>query len=291
MNLFGLSPGELILIMLVAMIVIGPEKLPETAASVGKWIREFRRVTSELTQQFAEDNPFTEIQRALSFTDEPIGPTTAYTPLETTPASNNVPLVDSSTAISQPAPPVVSLPRRTDYFDRPSYYSAIDDSWVHGALNGYEARFSKNGGAVLPPIADEWTHGVAVAPPVVEEAPVESIDSAVVLEQTDVTMVGEEVVSPVDATVSSDGTNAILGPTASSVEEGSESTPLDVDKPVESNVESEVVDAQPGDAQPETNGVGHLNGATVPEATNSSPGSSKVNSEGVTVGVSEERSP
>ena len=56
MNLFGLSPGELILIALVAMIVLGPEKLPETAASVGRWIREFRRVTQELTEQFADES-------------------------------------------------------------------------------------------------------------------------------------------------------------------------------------------------------------------------------------------
>jgi sec-independent protein translocase protein TatB len=252
LNLFGLSPGELILIMLVAMIVIGPEKLPETAASVGKWIREFRRVTTELTQQFAEDNPFTEIQRALSFTDEPIAQTAAYTPLETTPASNNVPMVDSATAISQPAPPALSPPRRTDYFDHPSYYAAIDDSWAHGALNGYAARFAKNGAAGLPPIADEWTHGVAVPPPVVEEDLIESIDSAVVPEQTDVGMVGEEVISPVD---------------------------------------SDVVDAELPNGQPETNGVGHLNGITVPEATNSSSASAEVSSEGVPVGVTEERSP
>ena len=57
MNFFGLSPGELLLILMLAMIVLGPEKLPEVAGSIGKWIAEFRRATQELIDRSASSSP------------------------------------------------------------------------------------------------------------------------------------------------------------------------------------------------------------------------------------------
>src|SRR5262249_36583576 len=97
-------------------------------------------------------------------------PAPTFTPIETTPAANSVAVAEPSAPASTPAPAVVSPPRTTDYFRRPMYYSAIDDSWAHGSLGGYEARFSANGGS-LPPIADEWSHGVAVFVPTVTVEP------------------------------------------------------------------------------------------------------------------------
>ncbi|HET9614746.1 MAG TPA: twin-arginine translocase TatA/TatE family subunit [Candidatus Limnocylindrales bacterium] len=49
----GLSPAHLILILVVALLVIGPGKLPETGAAVGRAMREFRRAVdgaSDLTE-------------------------------------------------------------------------------------------------------------------------------------------------------------------------------------------------------------------------------------------------
>jgi sec-independent protein translocase protein TatA len=39
----GLSPAHLILILAVALIVVGPGRLPETGAALGKALREFRQ--------------------------------------------------------------------------------------------------------------------------------------------------------------------------------------------------------------------------------------------------------
>lgn len=52
MNFLGLGPGELFLVMLLALIVFGPGKLPEIGRGLGKAIGEFRRATSEITQEF-----------------------------------------------------------------------------------------------------------------------------------------------------------------------------------------------------------------------------------------------
>lgn len=43
MEIFGMGFGEILLIALVALIVLGPERLPEAARTVGKGIAEVRR--------------------------------------------------------------------------------------------------------------------------------------------------------------------------------------------------------------------------------------------------------
>jgi TatA/E family protein of Tat protein translocase len=52
MNVFGLGPLEVLLIVVLALIVFGPAKLPEIMGQVGKAIADFRRATSELSGEF-----------------------------------------------------------------------------------------------------------------------------------------------------------------------------------------------------------------------------------------------
>lgn len=50
--MFGIGYQELIVIMVVALVVVGPQRLPEMAGQVGKWVRDFRRMTADLTGEF-----------------------------------------------------------------------------------------------------------------------------------------------------------------------------------------------------------------------------------------------
>lgn len=43
----SLSPMHLIIVLVIALLVIGPGKLPEVGAALGNSIREFRRATTE----------------------------------------------------------------------------------------------------------------------------------------------------------------------------------------------------------------------------------------------------
>src|SRR3954468_22406785 len=52
MNIFGLGPLEILLIVVLALIVFGPAKLPEIMGQVGRAIGDFRRATSELSDEF-----------------------------------------------------------------------------------------------------------------------------------------------------------------------------------------------------------------------------------------------
>jgi sec-independent protein translocase protein TatA len=46
--MFGLGAGEILLILLFALIFIGPKKLPELARGLGKGIREFQKAKDDL---------------------------------------------------------------------------------------------------------------------------------------------------------------------------------------------------------------------------------------------------
>lgn len=46
----GLSPLHLVIVLVIAVLVLGPGKLPEVGAALGKTLREFRRATSDITE-------------------------------------------------------------------------------------------------------------------------------------------------------------------------------------------------------------------------------------------------
>ena len=53
--MFGnIGPWELMLILLIALIVVGPGKLPDVARSIGKGLNEFRKVTTGVRKEFQD---------------------------------------------------------------------------------------------------------------------------------------------------------------------------------------------------------------------------------------------
>jgi TatA/E family protein of Tat protein translocase len=47
MAMAGLTPAHLLLILFIALIVVGPGKLPEVGAAIGKSVREFQKATGQ----------------------------------------------------------------------------------------------------------------------------------------------------------------------------------------------------------------------------------------------------
>lgn len=60
--MFGLGFGELVLIFLIALIFIGPKKLPELAKGLGKGIREFQNAAKGFSDQLQDDQTTTHKQ-------------------------------------------------------------------------------------------------------------------------------------------------------------------------------------------------------------------------------------
>ncbi len=130
MNFFGMGPMELAVILVIALILFGPGKLPEIGAAIGRGIRDFRAATRELTSEFEEtlrevETTATEVQG----TAREVGQTTQSVLAEaqgatraalaepkadqapapvTAPATAAVPAVTVDYTPEDPAPPVAT---------------------------------------------------------------------------------------------------------------------------------------------------------------------------------------
>lgn len=58
--MFGIGGQELVLLMVIGLIVLGPEKLPRIANQVGGWLGQARRMTRVMKRQLEEELDFNE---------------------------------------------------------------------------------------------------------------------------------------------------------------------------------------------------------------------------------------
>jgi len=54
MDFLGIGLPELLVILLVTLIVVGPRRLPEMAAQLARFIREFRRYSANITREVTD---------------------------------------------------------------------------------------------------------------------------------------------------------------------------------------------------------------------------------------------
>ena len=81
---FNIGPGELILILIIGLVVLGPGKLPDVAQSLGRSVREFRKAATDISDAGKLDAP-------------------AATPATNSPAA-------TTPAVAPPPPPVPAAP-------------------------------------------------------------------------------------------------------------------------------------------------------------------------------------
>jgi TatA/E family protein of Tat protein translocase len=77
--MFGIGMTELLVIFAIALVVLGPKKLPELARSLGRGLAEFRRASNDLRREFLDvaetpPAPPAELPKAAS---AEVGPPTA----------------------------------------------------------------------------------------------------------------------------------------------------------------------------------------------------------------------
>lgn len=98
---FNVGPVELIIVLVIALLVIGPRRLPEMGNAVGKTIREFRKASTDISEA-----------TTLEAEAKPAAPTAAPAPSQDASATQAAP-VEAPTAPVEPAapaPPVEPTP-------------------------------------------------------------------------------------------------------------------------------------------------------------------------------------
>jgi TatA/E family protein of Tat protein translocase len=65
MFMFGIGMPEMILILAIALIVIGPKKLPDLAKSLGRAMNEFKKATREIKESMDIDGDLKDVKKSL----------------------------------------------------------------------------------------------------------------------------------------------------------------------------------------------------------------------------------
>ena len=80
---------ELIIIMVIALIVLGPSKLPELARAIGKGLAEFKKATQEIKESLNIDGEIREAKEdladSISGLNEPLDINASHVPSEKKP--------------------------------------------------------------------------------------------------------------------------------------------------------------------------------------------------------------
>lgn len=62
--MFGIGMQELIIVLVVALIILGPKKLPEVAKSLGKALNEFKRATNDIKESLEVDQSLKTVKKS-----------------------------------------------------------------------------------------------------------------------------------------------------------------------------------------------------------------------------------
>ena len=129
---FGFS--EIVLTSAIALIVLGPEKLPKVARQVGNWMGRARAMARQLTEQLerevnAEDlMKQTKANSANAGVSSAPGVSSAAVPFDTsyTPPQNSPAKVESAAPSATYSPQTSSPPHGADWHPSPSENKSSD---------------------------------------------------------------------------------------------------------------------------------------------------------------------
>ena len=109
--MFGIGPMELVVIVVVALLIFGPQRLPEFARTLGKGLAEFRRASNELRQTLALDDLQNDLRKTINQPGNPAPPRPAQAgdTLPTGSAGASATTADAAASATAPSTPEAAV--------------------------------------------------------------------------------------------------------------------------------------------------------------------------------------
>jgi sec-independent protein translocase protein TatB len=150
--MFDIGFSEVLLIFVLALIVLGPEKLPKVAAQVGRWIGRARGMARQFREQLEEEVNLEEIRR----TQQPANRAPSPSPVTPSSASETAPTETHPSTSGSPPP----------YGD-----AGAHDPGASGAATTYPSDSSLHASGSVPTSAPTGTASYATPLPPEPEPP------------------------------------------------------------------------------------------------------------------------
>lgn len=112
--MFGIGMQEILVLLVIALVVIGPKKLPEMAKALGKGYGEFRRAFEDMRSSINVDMKTDEEKERLQEIHERVQPPPEPSPPSTAPEDGTDSDATASAVDEEPSPPPAAPPDRPD---------------------------------------------------------------------------------------------------------------------------------------------------------------------------------
>jgi TatA/E family protein of Tat protein translocase len=135
--MFGIGMPELLLVLAVALIVIGPKKLPDLARSLGRALGEFKKATEDLKGSLGVDEEIGDVKKAFDDMNREVRSAVDVNPLKKSPTKKKEDPEKHTPAPTEAEEPIESSTKP----DSPDSHTSQDDAGGDAKMSDLKSAF------------------------------------------------------------------------------------------------------------------------------------------------------
>jgi Tat protein translocase TatB subunit len=123
--MLNIGPLELMLILLIALVVVGPRKLPDLGRTIGNGLREFRKAQDEVRKSLQLED-LQDVRREIAETQRGVRQALRFDEVTAPPSDNGGSAPPASPPAEPASPPAEPAEPASTAQDRPDFGSGTD---------------------------------------------------------------------------------------------------------------------------------------------------------------------